>query len=86
MSPKFLEVVEDESLCEAYFELANTNIIELPDAIAMAKKFRITMGGQNWPYQKTKGYFIPRDSVKTIFKQNQGEIRGLKIYFARKNR
>jgi hypothetical protein len=80
MNPRFIDVV-DESLCQAYFAPENINVIDPSEAVGIAKKFRITIGTPKWPYQKTKGYFIPRDSVEQIWAQNEGVIKGLKIYF-----
>jgi hypothetical protein len=82
MTTNFIDVKEAQH-CAAYFEDANVNVISLREAVAMTKKFKLTM--QNgWPYQKTKGYHISFDSIEILKAQNGGKTSGLKIYFGEK--
>jgi hypothetical protein len=83
MTTNFNDVTAPEH-CPAYLDAANVNAIDLAEAVAMTKKFKITMSGK-WPYQKTKGFFIPTDSITNLLAQNDGRTTGLKIYLGENN-
>lgn len=60
--------------------------LDLSAAIAHTQNFRNRLKSGSLPYKvPVQGYFLNRDSVMALLNQNNGDITGLKIYFAEKN-